>query len=63
MDTKSLSSKQAHWAQEFSYYYVRIDYRQSKANGALNALFWYLEQSAKEEETLQADNVKILHYL
>ena len=38
MDTKSLSSKQIHWAQELSRYYFWIDYYQNKANGAADAL-------------------------
>ena len=41
MDTKSLSSKQVRWAQKLSRYHFRIDYRQSKANRAANALLQY----------------------
>ena len=63
MDTKSLSSRQVRWAQELSRYHFRIDYRQGKANGAANALSWYPQRSAKEEKTLWAENVKILHRL
>ena len=63
MDTKSLSSKQVRWAQKLSQYHFQIDYRQGKANGAADALFRYLQQSAEEEETLRAENVKILHRL
>ena len=63
MDTKSLSSRQVCWAQKLSYYHFRIDYCQGKANGAADALFWYPQQSAEEEEALQAENVKIFHYL
>ena len=63
MDTKSLSSRQVRWAQELSRYHFRIDYRQGKANGAADALSQYPQRSTKEEETLRAENVKILHRL
>ena len=63
MDTKSLSSKQVRWAQELSRYHFRIDYRQGKANGAADALSRYPQRSAEEEDTLRAENVKILHRL
>ena len=63
MDTKSLSSRQVRWAQELSRYHFRIDYRQGKANGAANALSQYPQRSAEEEETLRAENIKILHRL
>ncbi len=63
MDTKSLSSRQVPWAQELSKYQFQIDYQQSKTNGAANALSLYLQQSAEKEETLQAKNTKILHWL
>ena len=63
MDTKSLSSRQVRWAQELSRYHFRIDYRQGKANGATDALSRYPQRSAEEEETLRAENVKILHQL
>ena len=63
MDTKSLSSKQVRWAQELSRYHFRIDYHQGKVNGAANALSQYPQRSAEGEETLQAENVKILHHL
>ncbi len=61
MDTKSLSSRQVRWAQELSRYHFRIDYQQGKANGAADTLSRYPQQSAEEEETLQAENTKILH--
>ena len=38
MDTKSLSLRQVHWAQEPSRYHFRIEYRQDKANAAADAL-------------------------
>ena len=63
IDTKSLSSRQVRWAQELSRYHFRIDYRQGKANGAADALSRYPQRSAEEEETLRAENVKILHRL
>ena len=63
MDTKSLSFKQVRWAQELSPYHFRINYCPGKANRAVNALSQYSQQSAEEEETFQAKNVKILHRL
>ena len=51
MDTKSLSSRQVQWAQKLLRYQFRIDYRQSKANAAADALsrFPHCSQSEKEE--------------
>ena len=63
MDMKSFSSRQVRWAQELSRYHFRIDYRQGKANGAADALSRYPQQSAEKEDTLRAENVKILHRL
>ncbi len=63
MDTKSLSFRQVRWAQELSRYHFQIDYRQSKANGAVDALSRYPQRSAEEKETLRAENTKILHCL
>ena len=63
MDMKSLSSRQVRWAQKLYCYHFRINYRQGKANRATDALFRYLQQSAEEEKTLRAENVKILHRL
>ena len=63
MDTKSLSSRQARWAQERFRYHFQIDYCQNKANRAANALSQYLQQSAEEEESFRAENVKILYRL
>ena len=63
METKSLSFRQVRWAQELSRYHFRIDYCQGKANGAADALSQYPERSTEEEETLRAENVKILHRL
>ncbi len=63
MDTKSLSSRQVRWAQELLRYHFRIDYWQGKANGAADTLSQYLQWSAEEEETLRAENTKILYRL
>ena len=63
INTKSLSSKQVCWAQEFFCYYFQIDYHQSKVNRVTDALFQYPQQSTEEEKTLQAKNMKILHCL
>ena len=63
IDTKSLSSRQVLWAQELSRYDFRIDYRQSKANGATDALFHYPQQSQGKEKILQAENTRILQRL
>ena len=63
IDTKSLSSKQVHWAQELSCYYFQIDYCQGKANKAANALSQYPQQNVEEEKAFQTENVKILHRL
>ena len=63
MDTKSFSSRQVRWAQKLSCYHFQIDCRQGKANGAIDALSRYPQQSAEEEDTLRTENVKILHHL
>lgn len=63
MDTKSLRSRQVRQAQKLFQYYFRINYCQDKANGAANTLSQYPQQSAKEEITLRAKNVKILYHL
>ena len=63
MEIKSLSSRQVRWAQELSCYHFQIDYRQGKANKAADALSWYPQRSVEKEETLRAENVKILHHL
>ena len=46
IDTKSLSFRQGHWAQELSYYQFRINYRQGKATEATDALLQYSQQNA-----------------
>ena len=63
MNTKSLSSRQVCWAQEFSHYYFCIDYQQCKAMRATDALLQYFQQNADKKATLQAKNTKILHRL
>lgn len=42
MDTQTLSSQQVEWAQELLWYHSQIDYCYDKANGATDALYWYL---------------------
>ncbi len=63
IDTKNLSSRQVRWAQKLLKYHFRIDHWQGKANGTADALSWYPQRSAEEEETLPAKNKKILHRL
>ena len=63
INMKSLSSRQVRWAQKLSHYHFWIDYCQSKASRAADALSWYPQQSPKKEKTFQAENVKIFHYL
>ena len=63
MDTKSLSSRQVRWAQELSRYHFRIDYDQSKANGAADALSCYSQRSQGEEKIFQTENTRILQCL
>ena len=63
MNTKSLSSRQVRWVQKLSHYPFQINYRQDMANETTNVLSQYPQWSVEEEETLRAENVKILHYL
>ena len=63
IDMKSLSSRQVRWAQELSRYHFRIDYCQSKANKAADALSRFLQQSQAKEDKLRAENTRILHKL
>ncbi len=63
MDTKSLSSRQVRWAQEFFWYHFRIDYRQGKANGAADDLFRFPQKSQTKEDKLRAENTRIVHKL
>ena len=62
MDTKSLNSRQVHWAQKLSQYYLQIDYRQSKANAAADALSRFPQKSQDEEDELRAENGQIFHH-
>ena len=50
MDTKSLSSRQVRWAQELFRYHFRIDYCQGKANGAGDALSYFLQRNKDKKE-------------
>ena len=61
MDTKSLSSRQVRWAQEFSRYHFQIDYCQGKANGAEDTLSRFLQQDNKEKANFQAENTWIFY--
>ena len=45
MNTKNLSSRKIRWTQEFSRYHFQIDYQQSKANAAANALSYFPQKS------------------
>ena len=63
MDTKSLSSRQVRWAQEFFQYYFQIDYRQGKANTTTNPLSRFPQRSQDEEDELWAENGQILNHL
>ena len=63
MDTKSLISKQVHWAQKLSWYYFWIDYCQSKANAAADALSQFPQRSQDQKDELWAENSQILHRL
>ena len=63
MHTKSQSSRQVRWAQELFWYYFRIDYHQSKANMAADALSKFLQRSQDKEKKLQAENGQIFYCL
>ena len=63
MDRKSLNSRQVCWAQELFRYHFRIDYCQSKANGAADALSCFSQRSQDEEVKLWAQNTQIFHRL
>ena len=52
IDMKSLSFRQVRWAQELFRYYFRINYCQSKANRAADALSHYSQRSHSKEEIL-----------
>ena len=61
INTKSLSSRQVRWAQKLSRYHFQIDYCQSKANAAANALLRFPQKNQDEEKELRAENGRILH--
>ena len=63
MDTKSLSSRQVRQAQELSRYHFQIDYCQSKANAAADALSRFPQRSQDEKDELRAENGRIFHRL
>ena len=63
IDITSLSSRQVCWAQELSCYHFQINYYQSKANRIADALSQHSQQITEEEETLRAENGKILYHL
>ena len=63
IETKNLSSRQVHWAQELSKYHFRIDYYQDKVNNAADTLFCFPQRCQNAEEKLQAENTQILHHL
>ena len=63
MDTKSLSSRQVRWAQKLFKYHFRIDYYQSKANGAADVLFCFAQKNEDKEKKLWAKNTQIFHCL
>ena len=52
IDTKSLSFCQVKWAQELFRYHFQINYRQSKANKAVDTLFCFLQKSLNKEKKL-----------
>ena len=49
IDTKNLHSRYVYQAQKLSKYHFRIDYCQSKANKATDALLQYTQQSVEEK--------------
>ena len=55
MDIKSLSFGQVWWAQELSHYHFQINYCQSKANRAADALLRFSHRNNDEEKKLWAD--------
>ena len=63
INTKSLSLKQVRWVQKPLKHHFRIDYCQSKANGAADALFCFLQRNKNKEEKLWAENTQIFHWL
>ena len=63
MDIKNLSSCQVWWVQELCRYHFWIDYCQSKANGATDALFCFLQRNKDEKEKFPAENTQIFHFL
>ena len=56
MDTKSLRSREVHWAQKLFRYHFWINYYQGKANGVADTLFYFLQRNKNEEKKLEAEN-------
>ena len=61
--TKSLSFYQVWWAQKLSQYHFRIDYYQSKANKATDAISRFSQRNEDEDKKLWAENTWILYCL
>ena len=63
MDMKSLSFRQVRWAQKLSRYHFQIDYCQSKANAAADALSRFSQRNQNEEDELRSENGQIFYCL
>ena len=63
IDTKSLSSRQVRWAQEFSQYYFWIDHRHGIVNAAADAISKFSQKSHDEKDEIRAENGQIFHRL
>lgn len=60
---KNLSFHQVWWAQKLFCYHFQIDYHQSKANKAGDALLRFFSKSQNKKEDLQAKNTQIFYCL
>ena len=63
MDTKGLSSRQVRWAQDLFCYHFQINYRQGKANKAVDVLSHFPQRNQAEEDKLRIENTRIPHKL
>ena len=63
MDTKILGFRQVCWAHELFYYYFYINYPQSKANAAADALSMFSQKNQDEKKKFQAENSQIFYCL
>ena len=63
IDTKSFSFRQVRWTQELFKYHFWIDYHQSKANGAADALSCFLQRNKDKEKKFWAKNIQIFYCL